>query len=35
MNPHEYPVGIDVGLHELRDAMICEIRHPKLTAAVL
>ena len=22
MNPHEYPVGIDVGLHELRDQMI-------------
>ncbi len=35
MNPHEYPVGIDVGLHELRDAMIREVRHPKLTAAVL
>ena len=22
MNPHEYPVGIDIGLHERRDAMI-------------
>jgi nicotinate phosphoribosyltransferase len=35
MNPHEYPVGIDVGLHELRDAMIREVRQPKLAAAVL
>ena len=34
MNPHEYPVGIDVGLHELRDAMIRDVRQPKLTAAV-
>jgi nicotinate phosphoribosyltransferase len=26
LNPHEYPVGIDVGLHELRDQMIREAR---------
>ncbi len=26
LNPHEYPVGIDIGLHERRDQMIREIR---------
>ncbi|WP_442484720.1 nicotinate phosphoribosyltransferase [Aeoliella sp. SH292] len=26
LNPHEFPVGIDVGLHEQRDAMIREMR---------
>lgn len=26
MNPHEYPVGLDIGLHEVRDHMIREIR---------
>jgi nicotinate phosphoribosyltransferase len=28
MNPHEYPVGIDIGLHELRDQMIRQMRAP-------
>jgi len=31
MNPHEYPVGLDIGLHELRDGMIHEIRGPQWT----
>ncbi len=26
MNPHEYPVGLDIGLHELRERMILEAR---------
>ena len=26
VNPHEYPVGLDIGLHEIRDQMIREIR---------
>ncbi|MAT72689.1 MAG: nicotinate phosphoribosyltransferase [Planctomycetaceae bacterium] len=26
LNPHEHPVGIDVGLHERRDQMIREVR---------
>ncbi|QDU90344.1 Nicotinate phosphoribosyltransferase pncB2 [Pirellulimonas nuda] len=26
LNPHEHPVGIDVGLHELRDQMVREMR---------
>ena len=26
MNPHEYPVGLDIGLHELRDSMILQAR---------
>lgn len=26
LNPHDFPVGIDVGLHELRDQMIREVR---------
>ena len=30
MNPHEYPVGLDVGLHELRNEMIQQARHPRL-----
>ncbi|MFO0788805.1 MAG: nicotinate phosphoribosyltransferase [Pirellulales bacterium] len=34
MNPHEYPVGLDVGLHELRNAMIREARETKLATAV-
>jgi nicotinate phosphoribosyltransferase len=28
LNPHEYPVGIDVGLHELRDQLIRDARQP-------
>jgi nicotinate phosphoribosyltransferase len=28
MNPHEYPVGLDVGLHELRYRMIQAARNP-------
>ncbi|MHC2066332.1 nicotinate phosphoribosyltransferase [Bremerella sp. T1] len=31
MNPHEYPVGLDIGLHELRDQMIHEMRGSQLT----
>jgi nicotinate phosphoribosyltransferase len=27
LNPHEYPVGLDIGLHDLRDSMIRELRH--------
>jgi len=30
MNPHEYPVGLDIGLHERRDHMIREARHTKM-----
>jgi nicotinate phosphoribosyltransferase len=30
LNPHEYPVGLDVGLHELRDGMIRELRDKKV-----
>ena len=30
MNPHEYPVGIDIGLHELRDQMIRDLRQTPL-----
>jgi nicotinate phosphoribosyltransferase len=30
MNPHEYPVGMDIGLFERRDAMIREARQTKL-----
>lgn len=26
MNPHEHPVGLDIGLHEIRDQMIREVR---------
>ncbi|HEX2474071.1 MAG TPA: nicotinate phosphoribosyltransferase, partial [Lacipirellulaceae bacterium] len=33
MNPHEYPVGLDVGLHERRDEMIREARHTKMEMA--
>ncbi len=32
MNPHEYPVGLDVGLHERRDAMIHAARDPQAAA---
>lgn len=30
MNPHEYPVGLDIGLHELRAEMIHEARNGQL-----
>lgn len=30
LNPHEYPVGLDIGLHELRDRMIHEARAVQL-----
>lgn len=30
MNPHEYPVGLDIGLHELRDQMIHQARRVEL-----
>jgi nicotinate phosphoribosyltransferase len=33
VNPHEYPVGMDVGLHELRDRMIREARPVLVEAA--
>jgi nicotinate phosphoribosyltransferase len=33
MNPHEFPVGLDIGLHELRDAMIREARLTKMEMA--
>lgn len=26
LNPHEYPVGLDIGLHELREQMIHQLR---------
>jgi len=26
MNPHEFPAGLDIGLHELRDQMVREWR---------
>ncbi|PQO25768.1 nicotinate phosphoribosyltransferase [Blastopirellula marina] len=29
MNPHEYPVGLDISLHEVRDFMIQEKRDPQ------
>lgn len=29
MNPHEYPVGLDIALHEVRDFMIHEKRDPQ------
>jgi nicotinate phosphoribosyltransferase len=32
LHPHEYPVGLDIGLHELRDAMIHAARHAQLKA---
>jgi nicotinate phosphoribosyltransferase len=32
LHPHEYPVGLDIGLHELRDAMIHTARHAQLKA---
>lgn len=28
LSPHEFPVGIDVGLHERRHAMIAHLREP-------
>ncbi|GAA4421396.1 nicotinate phosphoribosyltransferase [Bremerella cremea] len=34
MNPHEYPVGLDIGLHELRDQMIHDIRDKRLVDSV-
>jgi len=33
MNPHEFPVGIDIGLFELRDQMIRDLRAPSSSAA--
>lgn len=30
LNPHEYPVGLDIGLHELRDEMIQAARSAQL-----
>ena len=33
MNPHEYPVGLDIGLHELRDKMVREARSAQLELA--
>jgi nicotinate phosphoribosyltransferase len=30
LNPHEFPVGLDLGLHDLRDGMIRELREQKL-----
>ncbi|QDS99216.1 nicotinate phosphoribosyltransferase [Adhaeretor mobilis] len=33
MHPHEYPVGLDVGLHELRDEMILQARQVRLEMA--
>ncbi|QDU75649.1 Nicotinate phosphoribosyltransferase pncB2 [Bremerella volcania] len=30
MNPHEYPVGLDIGLHEVRNRMIHDIRGSQL-----
>jgi nicotinate phosphoribosyltransferase len=33
MNPHEYPVGLDIGLHEMRDHMIRDARHTKMEMA--
>lgn len=33
MNPHEYPVGMDVGLHELRNEMIHQARQARLAKA--
>ena len=32
MNPHEFPVGLDIGLHERRDAMIQAARDPQAAA---
>lgn len=32
MNPHEFPVGIDIGLHELRNQMIQHLRGHSLPA---
>ena len=32
MNPHEYPVGIDIGLHQMRDQMIRQMLAPSATA---
>jgi nicotinate phosphoribosyltransferase len=33
MNPHAFPVGIDIGLHEVRDRMIRDLRSgPSLAA---
>jgi nicotinate phosphoribosyltransferase len=32
LHPHEYPVGLDVGLHELRNEMIQQARHSHLEA---
>ena len=31
LNPHEYPVGMDIGLHELRDRMIHDLRRSQVS----
>ncbi|HEX3601432.1 MAG TPA: nicotinate phosphoribosyltransferase, partial [Lacipirellulaceae bacterium] len=33
MNPHEFPVGLDMGLQELRDEMIRRARHRRIAGA--
>ena len=33
LNPHEFPVGVDIGLHELRNQMIQQLRGPSLAAS--
>jgi nicotinate phosphoribosyltransferase len=33
MNTHEYPVGLDIGLHERRSALINRARHAELEGA--
>jgi nicotinate phosphoribosyltransferase len=33
VNPHEYPVGLDIGLHELRNRMIHEARQSQMDTA--
>jgi len=30
MNPHAYPVGLDIGLYELRDEMVLQARRTQL-----
>lgn len=30
MNPHEYPVGLDIGLHELRNEMVQQARQAQM-----
>lgn len=33
MNPHEYPVGLEIGLHELRNQMVQQARQAQLEMA--